>query len=240
MMREQAVLLKELQETDSMIGKLEKEHEAVLTAGDIRRSLEDVHILQTNMDKLEKDCERLSLQYRREETLLVSLQEQKQQAEKNLYGGTVCSNKEMMHMQEKIQHLQDQINKRENSMMGIMETQETAAQKIAELNVGCTQKQHELKIKRRENADHILQLATQVKELMLRKNNLRERIPKDILTVYDELTRRKGKAVAWLQGDFCTGCRVAVPSYVIDGVREAEKLVYCETCGRLLIPAEPD
>lgn len=237
-MQEQAVLLKELQETDSIIRKLEKEHEAVLTASDIRRSLEDVHILQRNMGKLEKDCEKLSMQYKREEIMLVSLQEQKQQAEKNLYGGTVCSNKEMMHIQEKIQHLQDQINKQENSMMGIMEMQETAEQKNAKLNAGCMQMQHELKMKQRENADHILRVTTQVKELMLRKNNLRERISKDILTVYDELTRRKGTAVAWLQGNLCTGCRVTVPDYIIDGVREAEKLIYCETCGRLLIPSE--
>lgn len=238
-MREQMLLLKDLQEKESLIVKLEKDQEAALAADEIRRLCEDVHVLQTNIDKRVKDCAKLSLQYKHAEALLASLQKQKEHAEKNLYGGTVSSNKEMMQMQEKIQQLQEQIDKQENSMMEIIETQDTVEQKIPELNEKLTQMQHDLKTKRRENTEHVLRITTQVKDLIVAKDNLREQISKDILVLYDKLKRKSGKAVARLQGDLCTGCRVAVPSYVISRVQEAKTLVCCETCGRLLIPAEP-
>lgn len=237
-MREQMLLLKDLQETESLIGKLEKEHEEVLTSDEARKILEAEHTLQKNMGNLEKDREKFSMQYKREELLLMSVQTEKQQVEKSLYSGTVRNNKEMTQIQGKIQQLQDRLEKQENCMMGIMETQETLERKIADHSERLMQMQSELKMKRRENTEHILRLTTQVKELMLVKNNLQERIPQDLLTIYGELKRKKGKAVAWLQGDICTGCRVAVPSHLISEIQEAGRLKYCETCGRLLIPHE--
>lgn len=238
-MRKQLLLLKELQETESMIGKLKKEHDAVLTADNIRRLFEDVNGLQKNMDRLKKEREKLTMQYNRDELLLNSLQSQKQQLEKTLYGGTVRNNKEMLQMQEKIHQLQERMEQHESDMLGVIGTQDTLEQNIAEFDRKYTQLQYELKTKRQDNVESILRLTTEIKGLIAAKNNLRERISAGILAVYDELKRKQERAVVWLQGDICTGCRVAVSSNIIGAVREAGTLVYCETCGRLLIPNEP-
>ncbi len=238
-MREQMLLLKELQEAESLIGNLEKDHQDVLRTDETRQLFADMHALQKNIDRMEKAREELSMQYKREEILLMSRQTQRQQVENSLYGGTVHNNKEMMQIQGRIQQIQDQIEKQENSMMGIMENQETLEQKITEVAERYTQIQQGLKLKERENTAHILELSKQIKALTVVKSNLRERIRLDLLAMYDELIRKNGTAVSWLQGDICVKCRVVVPGYVVRGVREAKAFVYCETCGCLLISHTP-
>ena len=56
-----------------------------------------------------------------------------------------------------------------------------------------------------------------------------------LLATYDMLRSRKGgRAVAVLEGDSCSACRVAIPPSKLDEVLESEGLVYCGNCGRLL------
>lgn len=234
-MREQMLLLKELQETESLIGNLEKDHQAVLRADEIRQLLADMHALRKNLEGMGKNREELSMQYKREEILLMSRQAQKQQVENSLYSGTVHNNKEMMQIEGRIQQILDQIEQQESSMMEIMEIQEKLEQQITEIAERYAQMQQGLKLKQRENKAHILERAKQIKALAVMKNNLRERIPVDLLTKYDQLKRKNGKAVSWLLGDICAKCRVVVPGNIIRGVREAKSFVYCETCGCLII-----
>ena len=45
---------------------------------------------------------------------------------------------------------------------------------------------------------------------------------------------RRGQAVAELDGDSCSACRVAASPAVLESARYSDQLAYCENCGRLL------
>jgi uncharacterized protein len=55
------------------------------------------------------------------------------------------------------------------------------------------------------------------------------------LEQYEHLRRRKnGIAVAKLEGDICNACHMQVPTGIVGSARNADVLLYCPGCGRLL------
>jgi predicted nucleic acid-binding Zn-ribbon protein len=63
----------------------------------------------------------------------------------------------------------------------------------------------------------------------------RDAVPAGFLRTYDHLRpRHAGRAVAELDGDTCSACRVQAPPSKLDPARFSDELVYCGNCGRLL------
>jgi hypothetical protein len=235
-MRDQLVRLKGLQDTDILRKELSLEHATLLQAEDVRKLFNQVNDLQKQVVKLEKDDDRLTMQYKRAEAITASLQSQKQQMESNLYGGTIQNSKEMMQVQSRIQQLQEQIGASEGSSIDCMQAQEDLRREISAIQIKYKAAQAQLTEKRRDNAEAILKLTAQLRELEDVRSKQRSTFDQAILAVYDDLARKKGIAVATLRGDICSGCRVSVPSNKLGKVEEGTALVYCDTCSRLLIP----
>lgn len=237
-MRDQLVRLKELQDTDILWKKLSLDHAVLLQAEDVRKLFNQVNDLQKQVVKLKKDDDRLMMQYNRAEAVTASLQIQKQQMESNLYGGTIQNSKEMMQVQSRIQQLQEQIAASEGSSIDCMQAQEDLQQEITDLQSKYQAAQNKLTEKRRENTEAILKITAQLKEMEDVRSKLRSTFDQAILTVYDDLYRKNGSAVAILRGDICSGCRVSVPSNKLGKVEEGTALIYCDTCGRLIIAGD--
>ena len=52
---------------------------------------------------------------------------------------------------------------------------------------------------------------------------------------YDRLRRSKdGLAIATMQSDLCSACRVTIPSQMIQQLRKGSELVFCNSCQRIL------
>ncbi len=63
----------------------------------------------------------------------------------------------------------------------------------------------------------------------------RAAVPAQYLRTYDHLRpRHGGRAVAELDGDACSACRVQAPPSKLEPARFSDELVYCGNCGRLL------
>ena len=235
-MRDQLMRLKVLQDADTLRKKLALEHAALLQAEDVRRLFNQVNELQKQVIKLEKHDERLTIQYNRAAAVTETLESQKQQLEKNLYGGTIQDSKEMMQIQSRVGELQEQINATEGSSIDYMQAQEDLRREIVIAQAEYQEAQVQLTEKRRENTEAILTLAARLKGLEEERLKLRVTFDQNLLAAYDDLVRKKGLAVATLQGDICSGCRVSIPSNKLVKVEHDTDLVYCDTCGRLLIP----
>ncbi len=53
--------------------------------------------------------------------------------------------------------------------------------------------------------------------------------------LYERVKARKGgQAVARVEGGMCTGCRITLPSTLIQRARAGKEVVYCSSCGRIL------
>jgi predicted nucleic acid-binding Zn-ribbon protein len=78
-------------------------------------------------------------------------------------------------------------------------------------------------------------LAAQLPVAQARQAAARRATPAALLPLYDSLRgRRAGRAVAEVDGEICTVCKVAVSPSKLEAARYGEELVYCDNCGRLL------
>jgi predicted nucleic acid-binding Zn-ribbon protein len=50
-------------------------------------------------------------------------------------------------------------------------------------------------------------------------------------------TQKGGKAMARVEGNICSACRIALPNSLIQRARSGKELVYCGSCGRILYAA---
>jgi predicted nucleic acid-binding Zn-ribbon protein len=55
---------------------------------------------------------------------------------------------------------------------------------------------------------------------------------------YENLrTHRQGRAVARLERGACGGCRISLPTHIVQRVRSGDGLVNCPSCERILVSA---
>jgi uncharacterized protein len=156
-------------------------------------------------------------------------------AEKRLYSGEVRSSREVQDAERDVQQLRHQCSQAEDALLealvaveGLGDDCAAGVAHIAELAAGWESTQVRLRAEQTRLKERLA--AGQARQVAVRRA-----VPPDLLALYDNLRpRRAGRAVAKLEGDTCSACRVAVPPTKLEGARYGEDLVYCGNCGRLL------
>jgi uncharacterized protein len=81
-------------------------------------------------------------------------------------------------------------------------------------------------------------LEEEIKKINDKYERLRSELPADILSAYDRIKQKKdGIAVASIKdGDRCSACLNPVPAQNVIEAAHSDSLIYCEYCGRILLP----
>ncbi len=156
-------------------------------------------------------------------------------AESRLYSGQVKIPKELADAERDAQQLHRQLSQAEDQLLDALIAAEAAA-------AACNARRETLKQLAAEWAATQAGLLAEQARLtarapaeQARQAAARQAAPADLLALYDALrSRRGGRAVARLEGDICSACRVAASPGVAIAARDAEELVCCENCGRIL------
>jgi predicted nucleic acid-binding Zn-ribbon protein len=156
-------------------------------------------------------------------------------AEQRLYGGQIRNPKELEDVERDVQQLRRQLRQADDDLLEVLIAAEAAAE---------NQQGRAVELKRLTAEWEATQAALCVEQAQLKKrlsvarahqSAARQAVPADLLPLYDNLrARRAGRAVAELDGDTCSACRVAAPPGKLGPARYDEELVYCGNCGRLL------
>jgi predicted nucleic acid-binding Zn-ribbon protein len=156
-------------------------------------------------------------------------------AEKRLYSGEVRNSREVQDAERDVQQLRHQCSQAEDALLealvaveGLAEDCAARQARIAQLVADCENSQVRLRAEQTRLKERLA--AQQARQVAVRRA-----VPPDLLALYDHLRpRRAGRAVAKLEGDTCSACRVAVPPTKLEVARYGDELVYCGNCGRLL------
>ena len=155
--------------------------------------------------------------------------------EQKLYGGSVRNPKELMDLQEQVEHLKKARMVGEDKVLDIMaeveSTQSAMDTKIEELKrmeESWLQEQSRLSEERAE-------LNVSLSGLERKREKLMSRIDSASLDLYQALRgKRKGQAVAKVEQGMCQGCRIVLPVSELQRARIAQGLVQCSSCERIL------
>ena len=72
------------------------------------------------------------------------------------------------------------------------------------------------------------------------RQELRARVPQQILGHYDRLVSRGKKGVAIVRNQVCTGCHMRLPIGTVNTLMQGQDIQLCDSCGRYHVLAEPE
>ncbi|PFG74237.1 zinc ribbon domain-containing protein [Tepidiforma thermophila] len=154
--------------------------------------------------------------------------------EKRLYDGSVRNPKELTAIQHELELLKAQRSQLEDRLLAVMEEFEAAdaARRAAEAALAAARREREQEVAALESRRR--QLTSSLEASVARRSEQAARIHPASLRLYDEIRRRRGSAVARIQGGTCSRCRVAIPESVRRKAFDPATLAQCPNCERIL------
>jgi predicted nucleic acid-binding Zn-ribbon protein len=185
---------------------------------DAQRALHDVQTLQKDIDV---EAETLKAKIGPQET--------------RLYSGQIKNPKELADLQADIDQLKRHLAAVEDRDLDAMSQVESAqgdaralAGELAALEAAWSAEQAELK-------DRIERLTGEIAALDAERTEQAQSIEPELLKRYEHVRRtHQGRAVARLDRNLCTGCRISLPTNVVNRARAGGALVHCPNCERIL------
>lgn len=167
---------------------------------------------------------------------LQSISEQSRQLSDRLYSGKVGNPKELQEIEGKIAELKRRHADRENELLETMMAVEdlqisliTASQRLSEAESNWAAQQKTLQ-------DEQHRLKVELKALKAEREKSAKAIPEELLTLYQTLRATKqGHAVAVLNGEMCSYCRVSQTTTMVQRILRDQELLTCSSCGRILV-----
>ncbi len=153
-----------------------------------------------------------------------------------LYGGRIANPKELANLQREADGLKSRRSQVEDKVLEAMEmVSESEARVIAlgsELKGLEAEWQHEQQQLSVEAEQHRAIVA----DLKQRRQLLLASIDPSAVSIYSEVKKQKGRAVARVEGGTCRGCGITLSTAQLQQAK-GDRLVRCASCGRILCPA---
>lgn len=219
---ERADVLRRLREAEGGLGETEQ----------LRRTRANLQSIQAELAGLRTRVRDLELEVR-------SLTDRITAGEQRLYGGEVRNPKELESLQADLRHLRA---RRESLEDGIL----TGLTQIDDCEARLQRAESEAERVQTEWQQHQTRLQATMADLTGQLSRLEERIarlraalPEPLMELYDETCRKKGgRGIAAIRSGLCEGCRVSVPTSIVQNVRRGDDVVRCSSCGRILCVIE--
>lgn len=225
--------LASLQDFDDVIARLEGE------LAEARADLESDEALDSARSALaeaEERCAGLEREQRRLEGEIDGLVARVEREEGRLYDGSVSLPKELATLQQEIASLRSRLSDVEDTELELLDSLEAAESAREEARATLDREQAAWDEKQERLGTVIKRLEAEVTATTAQRDACRERISAALVAQYEDLRRRRsGVAVAHMQGNTCTACRVTVPPSARKRALDPETPTLCPNCERFLV-----
>ena len=160
---------------------------------------------------------------------------EKKEIENRLYSGELTQTKELEIWQGKLDTLGSVVQNKEEIIVGLMEEIEGKEQILEgqyEL-LGGKQKVWEEQVEKSKALEE--KIKKRLAFLQQKRKKILAALNKELVDRYENGKRRFGLGVvAKLKGCVCQGCRMALPTGIVQRISSSPGLHTCENCGRIL------
>jgi uncharacterized protein len=232
MVKDEIVKLIALQEMDSIIHEWEEAVSSFpLKKNEIEKPLNDA---VGKNDSAKKEHKKLQLQRKENELELEGLDTEIKKLQGQLH--EVKTNKEYTSIIAEIEALKKKKAKTEDLILSVMEKDEMIESQLSDSSSKNSLLAKEVEQKLKEETEKTEAIKAKLKEMHEKRREAASSVKKDIYEKYERILRGKknGVAICRLENGSCSGCRVFVPTYIEEKVKEKKELVHCENCSRIL------
>lgn len=151
------------------------------------------------------------------------------------HSGEVKTNQEYKALLDEIAFAEAQISKHEERLLEVMEQAEGLERQVAEAETVLAGQKREVEQEAAAAAARTQQDQAERQKLVLERDRLRALAEQDWLRRFDRVLRMRRQALAIVDREACSGCRVRLrPQILQEMAAQAERLFVCESCGRIL------
>ena len=155
--------------------------------------------------------------------------------QKKLYEGSVRNPKELQDLQQDIDSLRRRSGRLDDEALGAMEALEQAQSALRAAQGELDELGRKLGAEQIELAERKDELEREIAELEQRRVERATGIDATMMRLYDRLAANKQKrAVAKVEGGACQGCRISLPTNLVQRARAGSDIVQCSSCERIL------
>jgi len=148
----------------------------------------------------------------------------------------VKTNKEYTAMQHEIGHLEKEIDSKEERLLMLMDEAEHKGGENKELLSKTSEEKAKLESEKGQLEGRLAELNAQVARVEVDRPRLFSDLDPKIKKKYDRILAKYGDvAVTNIDDETCQGCFRRVPPQRCVEVRQADEIINCEGCGRILV-----
>jgi len=161
---------------------------------------------------------------------------QTEQLSTRLYSGSVKNPKEAEDIQKKIAERKRRRAVLEDNLLETMIAVEELQEKLAAARERLRQVETAWASHQQTLTGELKRLRREIKQLKAERETAIEQIDPAYQELYRTLrTRKRGHAVAVLDGESCSVCGVGQTTSIVQQVRQDMELITCSSCGRILV-----
>ncbi|MBN1643582.1 MAG: hypothetical protein JW856_02010 [Dehalococcoidales bacterium] len=153
--------------------------------------------------------------------------------DKKLYGGKIFNSKELASLQQEADDFKKSRSGLEDKELELMDEVELAQKNIAADTEELAKLEAQWQEQQKQLTAELEQLKAKNAELTNRRQQMVEPIEAGSVSIYQELRKRKGTAVAKVERGTCQGCRIVLPNSDLQQAKGGG-LVRCSSCGRII------
>jgi len=231
-------LLLAVQEHDTQADQLRHRSATLPVRAEITRVEEDLRVFDQRLAEVDARAGELARSQKRLEDEIASLNGRAEQAEKQLYSGSVTNPRELQALQDDVASIRRRISHLEDEQLEIMELADPVEADRDELLAARAERVAELDRLRSELSAAEAEIEEELAQVARSRAEAAAAVPDDLWPEYDRLRRtRGGVAIARLVGSTCQGCHLTLSAVELDRIRKLplDEPVHCEECGRLLV-----
>lgn len=233
-------LLWEIQQLDLEKGMLEKQLRNMPLANELKRLKAEIEMGQEALKKKKETYDREIRRLKLKEDEAASLREKYEASSKDLYGSDSSNAKELAGATAKLEELKEKVDVLDDEIIEIME--KVAEQKqvyldeMAELNV----RKDSFREIRQEYQTYKDEICSKLEKLPGKLVALTKSVTTEKIALYQKLHVNfpDGVVVADTKKGICAGCHMGVSFDIMNQLKSDTKIIYCDHCGRILLPTE--
>jgi len=232
-MKEQLVLLYQLQQADSQT----EDSKAELSGLDNGEALAgELEAEEATLSELEERLSTAQAELHDKQLQLQGTEDDRQDKWDQTYGGVVSDPKELSALERKIEELDRRKDKLEEDIIMLLDDVETLQEQVGQKQAEVERLSSRLSEVREYFIQRSAELSKKIEELAERRSELEAQIQPGLLDDYEHARQHGANvAVAVVKDRACSACHTSVASSLIGELKQATRVVRCESCQRILV-----
>ncbi|MEY9211109.1 hypothetical protein NI17_011975 [Thermobifida halotolerans] len=232
------VRLLDLQEIDVELDQLNHRMRTLPEHEQIQRLDTRLTELRDRLAVVETELRDLDRELRKAENDVEQVRARAERDTRRLEAGHVSSPRELESLQSEIASLGRRQSELEDIVLGVMERQENAEGRRAELERDIAEVAAEREAADNRRSEAVLRIGDEQDSAARRRSRVAEEIPEELLGLYQKLREQNaGIGAAALRYGRCEGCKLELSRAELREMRDApaDEVTRCENCRRILV-----